>query len=79
MPSAGRCNEYQTASNLRTCCPRTIWYNQGDDNMNRQSMLTLAAAGLIGLCVTGIAAAQRKISYKAPAENAKFTQHCSST
>lgn len=44
--------------------------------MNRQSMLSLAAAGLIGLCVTGIAAAQEKqrVSYKVPAENAKFTQ-----
>jgi hypothetical protein len=44
--------------------------------MNRRRMLSLAAAGLVGLCATGIAAAQEKqrVSFKVPAENAKYTQ-----
>ena len=44
--------------------------------MNRHSMLSLAAAGVIGLCATGIAAAQEKqrISYKVSAANTKYTQ-----
>jgi hypothetical protein len=44
--------------------------------MNRQSMLSLAAAGVIGLCATSIAAAQEKqhVSYKVSAENSKYTQ-----
>ena len=44
--------------------------------MNRHSMLSLAAAGVIGLCATGIAAAQEKqhVSYKVTAENSKYTQ-----
>jgi hypothetical protein len=47
--------------------------------MNRHSMLSLAAAGVIGLCATGIAAGQEKqrISLKVPAENAKYTQSVS--
>jgi hypothetical protein len=44
--------------------------------MNRHCMLSLAAAGVIGLCATGIAAAQEKqrISYKVSAANTKYTQ-----
>ena len=44
--------------------------------MNRHSMLSLTAAGVIGLCASGIAAAQEKqqISYKTSAENSKYTQ-----
>jgi hypothetical protein len=44
--------------------------------MNRRSMLSLAASGLIGLCATGVAAAQEKqrVSMKTPAENTKYTQ-----
>jgi len=44
--------------------------------MNRRSTLSLAAVGLIGLCATGIAAAQEKqrVSFKASAENSKYTQ-----
>jgi hypothetical protein len=59
--------------------PRTIWRNQGDDTMNRRNMLSLTAAGLIGLCATGIAVAQEKqrVSYKVPAENVKYTQSVS--
>ena len=39
-------------------------------------MLSLAASGLIGLCATGVAAAQEKqrVSMKTPAENTKYTQ-----
>lgn len=44
--------------------------------MNRRRMLSVATSGLIGLCATGIAAAQEKqrVSFKVPAENAKYTQ-----
>ncbi len=44
--------------------------------MKRRSMLSLAAAGLIGLCATAIAAAQEKqtVSFEVPAQNAKYTQ-----
>ena len=44
--------------------------------MNRRSMLSLVASGLIGLCATGIAVAQEKqrVSMKTPAENTKYTQ-----
>jgi hypothetical protein len=44
--------------------------------MNQHSMLSLVAAGVIGLCATGIAAAQEKqhVSYKVTAENSKYTQ-----
>jgi hypothetical protein len=44
--------------------------------MNRRSMLSLAASGLIGLCATGVAAAQEKqrVSMKTAAENTKYTQ-----
>jgi hypothetical protein len=61
---------------LRARFPRTIWRNQENDTMNRRSMLSLAATGLIGLCTTGIAAAQEKqrVSFKTGAENAKYTQ-----
>jgi hypothetical protein len=44
--------------------------------MNRRSMLSIAASGLIGLCATGGVAAQEKqrVSMKTPAENTKYTQ-----
>ena len=44
--------------------------------MNRHSMLSLAVAGVIGLCATAIAVAQEKqhVSYKVTAENSKYTQ-----
>jgi hypothetical protein len=53
--------------------PRTI-QSQGD-TMNH-SMLKLTTAGLIGVCIIGIATAQEKqrVSFKIPAENAKYTQ-----
>jgi hypothetical protein len=44
--------------------------------MNRRSMLSLTAFGLIGLCATAAAAAQetQTVSFKVPAENAKYIQ-----
>jgi hypothetical protein len=44
--------------------------------MDRRSMISLAAIGLIGLCTTGIAAAQvkQRVSFKTGAEDTKYTQ-----
>jgi hypothetical protein len=47
-----------------------------DHTMTRLRILSLATAGLIGLCATGIAAAQekQKVSFKVLAENTKFAK-----
>jgi hypothetical protein len=44
--------------------------------MDRRNLMNLAATGLIGICMTGVAAAQEKqrVSFKTGAENAKYTQ-----
>jgi hypothetical protein len=75
MLSAGKHSENQQTLDLRAF-PRTIWRSQENDTMNRRSMLSLAAAGLIGFCATGTGAAQEKqsVSFKTSAENAKYTQ-----
>jgi hypothetical protein len=75
MLSAGKHSENQQTLDL-WAFPRTIWRSQENDTMNRRSMLSLAAAGLIGLCATGIGAAQEKqsVSFKTSAENANYTQ-----
>jgi hypothetical protein len=74
--SAGEHSKNQQTLDLHVRFPRTIWRNQEDDTMNRRSMLSLAATGLIGRCTAGIAAAQerQRVSFKTGAENAKYTK-----